>query len=67
MDETIKQWFRDLYSEAIKETEGTIANERTWQKGSASDEEVEMHERNIETLEEYIELLREKLDALEEE
>ena len=64
MSETVKQWFTDLYNDAIEETKAAISNERIWQNGADSDEEIEMHEENIQELEEYLELLQEKLDEL---
>lgn len=64
MSENVKQWFTDLYTDAIEETKSAIENERIWQNGADSDEEIEMHEQNIEELEEYIEILQEKLNEL---
>lgn len=64
MNETVKQWFRDLYQDAIDESTAAISNERIWQKGATTDEEIAMHEQNIEELEEYIEVLTERLEEL---
>lgn len=65
MNETVKQWFRDLYQDAIEESKAAIANERIWQNGAETDEEIAMHEQNIEALEEYIELLQDRLEELD--
>jgi RecA/RadA recombinase len=57
MDEIIKEWLRDLYDVAIEEAKGTIDNERGWQNGSDTDEDIMMHDENIQRNEEYIEIL----------
>ena len=64
MSENVKQWFADLYTDAIKETKAALSNERIWQNGADDYEEIEMHEENILELEEYLEILQEKLDEL---
>lgn len=55
--EIIKEWLLALYEDAISEAKATIANERMWEKGSATSIEASAHHRNIELQEEYIETL----------
>ena len=55
MSDIVGEWFRTLYEDAIEETKSAIGNERIWQIGATTDDEVEMHEQNIRNLEEYIE------------
>lgn len=62
MDEMIRDWLHELYDDAIQETEGAISNERGWQNGADSDEEIMMHEENIDRYEEYIQIL-ERLES----
>lgn len=64
MNEIIKEWLREMYKDAISESEAAIANERIWQKGAETDAAIAMHEQNIQTLEEYIEVLEKKLESL---
>ena len=58
LDEMQREWFKQLIKSEIEETEGTISNERLWQKGSDTDEQVMMHEENIARLNDYAEFLR---------
>ena len=64
LNENVRQWVYDLYKDALEETEAAIENERIWQNGADSDDEIEMHESNLEDLEEYYEFLQERLDEL---
>ena len=57
LDEMQREWFKQLIKSEIEETEGTISNERLWQKGSDTDEQVMMHEENIARLNDYAEFL----------
>lgn len=41
----------------IADIKGTISNERIWQKGSDTQEQIDMHEQNIADLEAYLEWL----------
>ena len=63
-NELVKEWLRELYKNEIDETLGTIENERIWSNGADDEEGAEMHERNIESLEEYIEVLQNLLDEI---
>ena len=65
MNEMVKEWFKELYKEAIEESKSAIANERLWQNGANTDEGINMHEENIQNLEEYIAALQERLNALD--
>lgn len=58
MDSIIKTWLNDLYDTAISETEAMIGNERIWQNGADSDEEIRLREENIARDEEYIQVLK---------
>ena len=64
MNDMVKGWLADLYKEAIEETKSAIANERIWQNGADTDEEIEMREQNIANLEEYLEVLEAKLNEV---
>jgi len=55
-NEIINEWLVKMYDNEIGETKGAISNERAFQKG-ADGVEIDMHEQNIQTLEEYIEIL----------
>lgn len=58
--ETFKKENRDL-KEEIDDVKGTISNERLFQKGSNTDEEVIMHEQNIVDNLEYLQWLEEQV------
>lgn len=45
----------------IDDIRGTIDNERIWQNGSSSQEEIDMHEQNIADYEAYLEWLEDEL------
>lgn len=64
MNETIKEWLKELYIEEIKQEEGTIKNERLWANGCEG-EEAQMHIDNIELHEEYIRHLNTLLYGLD--
>ena len=64
MNHMVKEWLKQLYTEAIVEAKSAIANERIWQNGADSDDEIAMREGNLENLEEYIEVLQEKISEL---
>ena len=63
-NEIIAEWFRNLFSDEIEETEGTISNEKIWLLGSESIEEAESHNSNIVNLLEYKRALQEMLEQL---
>ncbi len=64
-EETIQIWLEKLNSEhvdidkEIEETKGSISNERLWQNGAETSEQVQMHEENIANLVEYLSRLEE--------
>ncbi len=58
VDEFIKEG-KDAKDE-IEEVECAISNERLWQKGSRTSEDAEVHEQNIEELEEYLGWLKDR-------
>lgn len=60
-DSAIKAWLTNMVNDEIDETKGTISNERAFQKGCDSAEQVQMCESNIRNLEEYIEALEDVL------
>ena len=68
MTETVKIWIDEFkargkdFNEEIEDIKGTIANERLWQKGVETKEQVDMHEENIAELTEYLEWLEENKD-----
>lgn len=64
MNEMVKEWFKELYGEAAEEAKAAIANERLWANGAETDEEISMHEQNIENYEEYIKCLQDKIESL---
>ena len=67
MNNTVKEWLKELYNGAIEDAKGTIANERIWANGANGDEETQMHLDNINLNEEYIaelERLRDDLDGI---
>ena len=51
-------WLENLLEEEIKEEIGTIANEKFWLYGSATEEEEFCHSQNIEEHTEYLEVLK---------
>lgn len=63
--ETVEIWIdkfeKDLRLIALQaeiaDIKGTISNERIWQKGSNTQEQIDMHEQNIADLEAYLEWL----------
>jgi hypothetical protein len=63
MDETVKIWFQNLYSEEISEVQGTISNERIWEKGYDG-EKPNPHTNNLKILYEYLQILEDKLAEL---
>ena len=71
-EELIEIWIDDFkesgksLDEEIEQVKGTISNERIWQKGSDTQEQIDMHEQNIVDLEVYLEWLEdEKIKAKE--
>lgn len=71
-EELIEIWIDDFkesgksLDEEIDNIKGTISNERIWQKGSDTQEQIDMHEQNIVDLEVYLEWLEdEKIKAKE--
>lgn len=68
-EETVKTWIDNFknsgtnITEEIEEVKGTISNERLWQKGASSKEEIGCHEQNIADLCEYLA----RLEALQKE
>ena len=66
MAKVVKFWINEFIEEnrdidaEIDDIEGTIANERLWQIGSSTKEEIEMHQDNIEELKEYLDWLNER-------
>lgn len=65
MNEMVKGWLKELYKDAMEETESAIANERLWANGAPNDE-IAMHDENARLLEEYYEVLQDKLDELDD-
>ena len=53
-------------AEEIDDVKGTIDNERIWQNGSSSQEEIDMHEQNIADYEAYLEWLESELKGVAE-
>ncbi len=59
-EDTVSIWLYQLkesnadIAEEIEEVKGAISNERLWQKGSDSREEIACHEQNIADLCEYL-------------
>ena len=45
----ILQWFENIIDQEIDETNGTIANEELWVKGSDTEEQILMRKENIRT------------------
>jgi len=66
MNETVKEWLKELYKGAIEEARGTIENERVWANGSPDAETAAMHEQNVELQEEYIAELTKRLAEIED-
>lgn len=62
--EIVTEWLKDLYSDELEDTIGAIENERIWQNGADDDEGIDMHENNIQDLEEYAEVLQNLIDDL---
>jgi len=65
MNETVKEWLKELYKGAMEEARGTIANERIWANGAPDAETAAMHEQNVELQEEYLAELQKRLDEVE--
>lgn len=63
MNEMVKFWFEQLYSNEIEEIKATIENESMWELGY-NGEMPNPHTENIKDLKEYIKLLEEKLKEL---
>lgn len=66
MDEIVNQWIINMLDEAIGEAKTAISNERVWQNGSDTDEEITSHEFNIICNEHFIEKLEEMKSAYTE-
>lgn len=64
MHETVKIWFKTLYTEAIADARETIRNEHLWELGYSGDEP-NPHTENIALLDNYISELKKKLVELE--
>lgn len=64
MNETVKIWLEELYTNEIEKTKETIKNEHIWELGHNGEEPLNPHTENIEVLNEYIEVLEEKLEEL---
>ena len=64
MNEMVKIWLEELYTNEIKEARETIKNEHLWELGYNGEEPVNPHTENIELLKEYIKVLNEKLEEL---
>ena len=64
MSEIVRRWIENMLDKEITEVLGAIDNERLWQKGSDSQEEIDMHEDNILNHEEYLEWLKAKLEEI---
>ena len=47
LDEMQMFWFKKMLTDEIDNLQGTISNERLFQKGSDTQEQVDMHEENI--------------------
>ena len=62
--DNIRAWLETLYGEAIIEANKAIGNERIWQKGASTDEEIQMHEDNIAEQERYIAVLEDLIDHI---
>lgn len=60
-----RTWLENLYAEAIVEAKKAIGNERIWRMGSTTDEEIQMHDNNIDEQERYIAVLEELKDNIE--
>lgn len=65
LTDNIRTWLDNLYDEAIIEANKTLGNERIWQKGSSTDEEIQIHEDNIREQERYISVLEELKDNIQ--
>ena len=61
MPENVKIWLIAMYEAEIEETRVNISNNRLWQRGCSTCEEVEMYESNINDLLVYLEVLEERL------
>jgi len=61
MPENVKIWLIAMYEAEIEETRVNISNNRLWQRGCSTSEEVEMYEANINDLLIYLEVLEERL------
>ena len=64
MNDTIKEWLKELYGDAIKEAKETICNERLLANGAESEEAAQRHLDNVALQEEYIEVLQTRLDEV---
>lgn len=63
MDEIVNKWITDMLDAAIAEAKCAISNERIWQNGSDTDDEITSHEFNINCNELFIEKLEEMKSA----
>ena len=66
MNEIVKNWLIELYEREIKDTLGSISNERIWLIGSDVWEEKKMHLDNMANLNEYITTLKILLNDIRE-
>ena len=66
-NEMIGYWLSFMLEAEIGDTEGTIENEKLWAKGSANEDEEQMHLENMETLKEYKNVLTQALNELKGE
>ena len=71
MNETVKIWVEELGNPTmeeieveIEEVQGTISNERLWEKGYDGNEPLNPHTENIMILMEYLEVLEGLLEEL---
>ena len=58
-------WLENLFNEELDDTKGTIENEKLWKKGSDTEEQIELHEANIQNLLEYQTLLEDAIKQLQ--
>ena len=66
MNEIVKNWLIELYEREIKDTLGSISNERIWLMGSDVWEKEKMHLDNMANLNEYITTLKIVLNDIRE-
>lgn len=61
MPEMVKIWLIAMYEAEIEETRINISNNRLWQKGCDTAEDIDMYEATICDLTTYLEVLEERL------